>query len=63
MWFGGSFEGWEETRLRVYVDGESKASIDMEMFMGHGMGFKDPHAPWGGSRVGKTGHPSGVYNN
>ncbi len=28
MWFGGKWSGWEETRIRVYVDGAQKASID-----------------------------------
>ncbi len=62
MWFGGSFKGFERTRVRVYVDGERQASIDMELFLGHGIGFGDPHAPWGIARIGKTGQPSGVYN-
>jgi hypothetical protein len=62
MWFGGSFKGYERTRIRVYVDGERQASIDMEMFLGHGIGFGDDHAPWGIARIGKTGQPSGIYN-
>ncbi len=62
MWFGGSFKGFERSRIRVYVDGERQASIDMDLFVGHGMGFGDDHAPWGIARIGKTGHPSGVYN-
>ncbi len=62
MWFGGSFKGFEQTRIRVYVDGESQASIDMELFLGHGIGFNDDYAPWGIARIGKTGQPSGVYN-
>jgi hypothetical protein len=62
MWFGGDFRAWDRTRLRVYVDREQQASIDMELFLGHGIGFGDAHAPWGVARIGKTGHPSGVYN-
>jgi len=62
MWFGGSFKGYERTRIRVYVDAERQASIDMELFLGHGIGFGDAHAPWGTGRIGKTGHPSGLYN-
>lgn len=62
MWFGGNWPDWERLRLRVYVDGEAKASIDMELFLGHGIGFKDPAGPWGTRRIGKTGQPSGVYN-
>ncbi|RMG04886.1 MAG: DUF2961 domain-containing protein [Planctomycetota bacterium] len=62
MWFGGNWPGWEETRIRIYVDGEEKPSIDFELFLGHGIGFRDEFAPWGTKRIGKTGQPSGVYN-
>ncbi len=62
MWFGGSFPNYGLTRIRVYVDGESEASIDMELMMGHGIGFQDESAPWGIERIGKTGQPSGIYN-
>ncbi len=62
MWFGGDWPGWDRTRIRCYVDGETPPSIDMELFMGHGIGFGDDAAPWGTERFGKTGHPSGVYN-
>lgn len=62
MWFGGQFAGYEKTRIRVYVDGEEKASIDMEMGLGVGVGFGDASAPWGVARIGKTGSQSGVYN-
>jgi hypothetical protein len=61
-WFGGAFKGYEQTRIRIYVDGETNASIDMELFLGHGIGFNDSFAPWGIARIGKTGDPSGVYN-
>ena len=62
MWFGGDWPGYEKTRIRVYVDGERTPSIDMEMGLGHGVGFGEAAAPWGAARLGKTGHPSGVYN-
>ena len=52
----------EDMRIRVYVDGEPAASIDFEMFLGHGIGFKDDFGPWGTKRIGKTGQPSGIYN-
>ena len=44
-WFGGDWRGYLRTRIRIYVDGEEKASIDMEL--GLGVGFDDPAAPWG----------------
>ena len=62
MWFGGDWPGYDRTRIRFYVDGEAKASIAMELFLGHGIGWGDPSAPWGSARLGKTGHPSGLYN-
>jgi hypothetical protein len=62
MWFGGDFPNYGLTRIRVYVDGEEQASIDMELMMGHGIGFQDEDAPWGVERIGKTGQPSGIYN-
>ena len=62
MWFGGDFRNYGLTRIRVYVDGESRPGIDMEMMMGHGIGFQDEGAPWGVERIGKTGQPSGIYN-
>lgn len=62
MWFGGDFPDYGRTRIRVYVDGETTASIDMEMMIGVGIGFQDDAAPWGTARIGKTGNPSGIYN-
>lgn len=62
MWFGGDWPGYDQTRIRVYVDGEPTPSIDMELFLGHGIGWSDPAAPWGTERLGKTGQPSGLYN-
>ena len=62
MWFGGSFKGVEYTDIRIYVDGEEKASIDMELFLGHGIGFGDNYAPWGTKRMGNIGGNSGIYN-
>lgn len=63
MWFGGNWPGYERTRIRIYVDGEEIPSIDMELGLGHGVGFADSDAPWGCRHVGQTGHPSGLYNN
>ena len=62
MWFGGDFPDYGRTRIRIYVDGETQPSIDMELMLGHGIGFQDDAAPWGVERIGKTGQPSGIYN-
>ena len=61
MWFGGDWKKYGETRIRVYVDGETTPSIDMELGLGHGDGFNS-HGPWGGPRMGKTGNAGGIYN-
>jgi len=63
FWFGGNFKGVENTRIRYYVDGEATASIDMELYMGHGIGFNENHAPWATKHVGKIGRQNGIYNN
>jgi hypothetical protein len=62
MWFGGDFSNYGLTHIRVYVDGEAQVSIDMELMMGHGIGFQDDAAPWGVERMGKTGQPSGIFD-
>lgn len=63
FWFGGNFKGVEDTRIRYYVDGEENPSIDMDLYMGHGIGFNDNHAPWTTKHVGKVGKRNGLYNN
>lgn len=62
MWFGGNFKDYGLTRIRIYIDDEKQASIDMELMMGHGIGFQDEGSPWGVERIGKTGQPSGIYD-
>eukprot|EP01060_Flectonema_neradi_P002307 TRINITY_DN1139_c1_g1_i1.p1 TRINITY_DN1139_c1_g1~~TRINITY_DN1139_c1_g1_i1.p1 ORF type:complete len:343 (+),score=69.56 TRINITY_DN1139_c1_g1_i1:43-1029(+) len=63
MWFGGGWEGYDFTRLRVFVDGETVPSIDGRFYMIHGMGYLDDNGPWSaGSLFGKTGQPSGIFN-
>jgi hypothetical protein len=63
MWFGGDFPNYKRLRLRIYVDGETRASIDMELGLGAGVGFADPAAPWGTKFSGITGSPSGIFLN
>ena len=46
----------------MWFGGEQKASIDMELFLGHGIGFKDRYAPWGTEVMGNMGRTSGIYN-
>ncbi len=62
MWFGGGWKDCDKTRIRIYVDGETNASIDMELYLGHGIGFGDEAAPWGVARIGRTGGGANVYD-
>ena len=62
MWFGGSFKNQAFTHIKVYVDDETAPSIDMELFMGTGIGFGDETAPWGSEKMGRTGGGDNVYN-
>jgi hypothetical protein len=62
MWFGGDFTNSAKTRIRIYVDGEKKPAIDMELFLGVGIGFDAPAAPWGTGKMGRTGTGDNVYN-
>ncbi len=63
MWFGGGWKDCGKTRIRIYVDGENKPSIDMQLFLGHGIGFEDESmAPWGTARIGKIGTGTSVYD-
>jgi hypothetical protein len=63
FWFGGNFKGVENTRIRYYVDGEVQPSIDMALYLGHGIGFGDNHAPWATKYIGKIGKRNGIYHN
>jgi len=55
-------DGWEDTRIRVYVDDEAEASIIFALYLGIGVGFHDQTGPWGGRRSGKLGrNMGGVY--
>lgn len=63
FWFGGNFKGAEDTRIRYYVDGEETPSIDMALYMGHGIGFHDQQAPWSTRYIGKIGKNNGIFNN
>lgn len=35
----------------------------MGLYMGHGIGFNDNHAPWATKYIGKIGKRNGIYNN
>ena len=55
-----------DTRFRVYVDGEVEPSLDYDLFMFHGIGFNGDQtsgfSPWGTRRAGHTAFGGGLYN-
>ena len=57
MWFGGDWSGYEKTRIRIYVDGDKTPSIDMQLGLGHGVGFGDPAGPMGHGSHGEDRAP------
>lgn len=73
FWFGGNFDGAQNTRIRYYVDSSccDCASIGMALYLGHGIGFGDDTgdsqtqslSPFLTKWMGKVGRQNGVYNN
>ena len=67
LWTGGSdtpFQLYGSYRVRYYVDGETTASVNIPVGMGTGEPYMDDSGPWSaGSAFGKTGNPSGTFNN
>jgi hypothetical protein len=64
MWFGGDWKRFRQTRIRIYIDGETAPSIDMELGMGHGIGFEDPAPPLASAtKIGSTSSAGGgIYD-
>lgn len=62
MWFGGSFEGIENTLIRIYVDGEAVASIEMRLSEGFANAYHSQNHYQSSAIIGKTGRKGGVYN-
>lgn len=51
----GEARGFNDTRIRYYIDGEHTASIDYSLYMGVGLGFNGSslvNRSWGTARVG-----------
>ena len=57
MWFAID----ERVRIRVYVDGEAKASIDMALTLGHGYDLHAVRAIWGTDTMGHLGGTHNTY--
>jgi len=62
MWMTGGWSGFEKTRVRIYVDGESKPSIDYDLYLGHGIGWEDDSTWQSNEWVGKNAHGGGIFH-
>ena len=45
FWCGGNWPGYENSRLRYYVDGEATASVDIPIGLGNGSPHVNPDEP------------------
>jgi len=62
MWSTAPSAVLDSVIIRVYVDGESTASIQFTFPLASGVGFGDQAAPWGTDLIGK-GAAWGAWNN
>ena len=58
MWFAMD----ERVRVKVYVDSETTASINMALDLGHGYGFGGPAEPFGSPKMGRYGAQFNTYH-
>jgi hypothetical protein len=65
QWFTGQHVMDENARIRIYIDGETEASLDFQLFLAHGIGTGEaedsPNIPWGMRRIGHEAD-GGIYN-
>ena len=65
QWFTG-YGMNKDTTIRIYIDGETEASLDFNLYLAHGIGFGDqnetPNIPWGTKRLGHEAKNGAVYN-
>lgn len=55
----------EDMRIRIYIDGETTASLDFQLLLAHGIGFSESmesqYIPWGTRRISHEAD-GGIYN-
>ncbi|XP_019852024.1 PREDICTED: uncharacterized protein LOC109581954 isoform X2 [Amphimedon queenslandica] len=65
QWFTGGGAMNEDTRIRIYIDGETTASIDFMLLLAHGIGGTEAtekgNIPWGTKRIAHAAD-GGIYN-
>jgi len=49
-------------RIRFYIDGETTASIDYQLYMAHGIGWGDDSLFFGNKYMGKNSYSGGIYH-
>ena len=67
QWFASNIVGMNyEARIRIYVDEETNASIDYQLYLAHGIGsadsIEDTLVPWGTKRISHTAKGGGISN-
>ena len=67
QWFASNIVGMNyEARIRIYVDKETNASIDYQLYLAHGIGsadsIEDTLVPWGTKRISHTAKGGGISN-
>ena len=65
QWFTGQQAMNQDTRIRIYIDNEPEASLDFQLLLAHGVGFREaneaPNTPWGTRRIGHDAD-GGIFN-
>jgi hypothetical protein len=65
QWFTGIDVMDENMRIRIYIDGETEASLDFQLLLAHGIGFteamEEKYIPWGTRRIAHAAD-GGIYN-
>jgi len=61
-WAGPGFDGFPFIRVRFYVDGETSASIDYQLYLAHGIGWGDDSLYRGHEYMGKNAYGGGIYH-
>jgi len=65
QWFTGSGAMDQDTTIRIYIDNETEASLDFQLFLAHGIGCSESievnNIPWGTRRIAHSAD-GGIYN-
>ena len=66
QWCAGVDVMNQDARFRFYIDGESVASLDFQLYLAHGIGFnntfEDKYVPWGTKFISHSASEGGLSN-